>query len=768
MADNMIFNLFEDYPDIGQGNLFAETVTNAVKKAASRSAEQKSSTNKIEDFGEKIAGARKDAYAVYQNMLRKAAQSEMEVQPLSKSFPKPDYQKLLDIGIEDWKVNAVHALRDFLSPKPNIHSVYLSSWTKKATELRNIAVAVMNDELSREDFDEKLKTTFRLTGDDKFQIHSLIDAYTKLGHDYDFSALTFIEFTNNKIGLSKKDRKNFHYAFLTADSMEELLAKYAVFKAVSNKNKNSERKEKEIHFDVYYYRKNPNEHFIGAKFGKKTVDVEGPFANGYAAKDYLVANRLALEEKFAAMKQIPYERENENLPRTGEEKRSEDITPEKFQETFGFRGVQFGNWVENNRRQEDLNKTYDALMDMVGVLNLPPKSLSLNGQLGLAFGARGIGGKNPPLAHYEHSEVVINLTKNKGAGSLAHEWFHALDNYFSKKTEMGDGMMTDKIKSYTHYEEEQAAQNGFEMLQKTLANTELVKRSAEIDNFKSKTYWSLPHEMAARAFESYIKNKLEERGIRNDFLVNIRSENSWGSVAEKSVVKNDYPYPTKAEVEDVKAAFDYLFDSIRFKSHDENYELYSATTENISEIISDSVLLSQEKLRDEEKLLQTFSQDVFDTELKFFEGDKKLRGRYDSDDDILYVNVNSELPYDWVFYHETFHALKKSEPEIYQDLLNFVESENIITPVQIENYKQDVNQPSMTDAKVREELLADAFADLKTGRRILQEMSDKKPTLANKIINFTKKVIDCAKKFFSDKTVQEKFPSVKLSDSQFL
>ena len=25
--------------------------------------------------------------------------------------------------------------------------------------------------------------------------------------------------------------------------------------------------------------------------------------------------------------------------------------------------------------------------------------------------------------------MVINLTKTKGAGTLAHEWFHALDNY---------------------------------------------------------------------------------------------------------------------------------------------------------------------------------------------------------------------------------------------------------------------------------------------------------------------------------------------------
>ena len=80
-----------------------------------------------------------------------------------------------------------------------------------------------------------------------------------------------------------------------------------------------------------------------------------------------------------------------------------------------------------------MNKAYDALIDMAEILNLPPRAISLNGSLGLAFGSRERGGKNAPLAHYEPVKVVINLTKKNGAGSIAHEWFHALDNYFGMK-----------------------------------------------------------------------------------------------------------------------------------------------------------------------------------------------------------------------------------------------------------------------------------------------------------------------------------------------
>lgn len=46
-------------------------------------------------------------------------------------------------------------------------------------------------------------------------------------------------------------------------------------------------------------------------------------------------------------------------------------------------------------------------------------------RLAIAFGARG---KGKALAHYEPARVVINLTKMKGAGSLAHEWAHAFDD----------------------------------------------------------------------------------------------------------------------------------------------------------------------------------------------------------------------------------------------------------------------------------------------------------------------------------------------------
>lgn len=503
---SVIFDLFEDFDDNLNKNIFAATVTESVKNVSAKK------NNRIEDFGEKLEGARKDAHIIYQKLLRTAAESEIKSQPLSKSFPKPDYQKLLESGEENWKVCAVRAIRDFLSPKPKgAYSWALDDWTKKATELRDIAVAVMNDELSESGFRDKLsmlaRINFPFNRNDEWQIENICYAYEKLGHEYDFSELKFVNYTDNKIGLRSKKFTLKNHVDLRADTLEELLLQYSIFKELTP-DKKIERKEKNP-FGIYRWKKDDSYYFIGAKIGTKMCEVKSPFETPEEAFKFLNENLDSLKEKFSEMKKIPYERENENSPRTGEIFREKNITPEKFQKTFGFRGVQFGNWVENETRQEDLNKAYDALIDLASALNLPPKSLSLNGSLGLAFGSRGKGGKNAPLAHYEPSNVVINLTKNKGAGSLGHEWLHALDNYFSKKIfATNNRMVTEQIQNNEIFEEEDAALVGFQLLKKTLLNTELVKRSENLDKMKGKKYWSLESEMTARAFEFYLKGKL--------------------------------------------------------------------------------------------------------------------------------------------------------------------------------------------------------------------------------------------------------------------
>jgi hypothetical protein len=145
---------------------------------------------------------------------------------------------------------------------------------------------------------------------------------------------------------------------------------------------------------------------------------------------------------------LNHKREDFSIPaldkveRTGKDwRKGKDISADEFMNTFGFRGGEFGNWVKPEERRVMLNAAYDSFMDLAEITGLPPKALSLSGELSIAFGARGTKGA---AAHFEPQRAVINLTRMNGAGSLAHEWAHAMDSYFGLQGAKKDYTRNDK------------------------------------------------------------------------------------------------------------------------------------------------------------------------------------------------------------------------------------------------------------------------------------------------------------------------------------
>jgi hypothetical protein len=123
-----------------------------------------------------------------------------------------------------------------------------------------------------------------------------------------------------------------------------------------------------------------------------------------------------------------------------------DVKPQstlELKNNFNLRDVQSGNWVLNDPESakfhvENIAMGFSDLSDMTGI---PDNLLSMNGRLAMAIGARGTGNagwKGAATANYEPVERVINLTKMKGGGSLAHEWFHAFDNLISESMTGGN------------------------------------------------------------------------------------------------------------------------------------------------------------------------------------------------------------------------------------------------------------------------------------------------------------------------------------------
>lgn len=104
-----------------------------------------------------------------------------------------------------------------------------------------------------------------------------------------------------------------------------------------------------------------------------------------------------------------------------------DIPETALLDQLGLRGGQYGNWVGQRDRAAFLNLSYDSLRDLAEVGGYPLRAIGFDDRLGAAWGARGRGGH--AAAHYEPGLKVINLTKPSGAGSLAHEWAHAVDHW---------------------------------------------------------------------------------------------------------------------------------------------------------------------------------------------------------------------------------------------------------------------------------------------------------------------------------------------------
>ena len=288
-------------------------------------------------------------------------------------------------------------------------------------------------------------------------------------------------------------------------------------------------------------------------------------------------------------KKIVYFDTGENS-RIGEDYRNgKNVDAEDFMNTFGFRGVQFGNWTNQADRQMAVNQAYDAFMDMARLIGVSPKAMSLNGELGIAFGARGVGGS---AAHYERGEVVINLTKTQGAGSLAHEWWHALDNYFARRAGSADDMVTDN----RGIEMRDALRKAFNDMLDMVKGSDYAQRSTGKGE-----YWGRTHEITARLLAEWVDRELKKRGELNTFL-------SRGAVVERGQQDNynvyevlerltgrepmsfeDYrelpeslkgiPYPSAKEVEQFSASLRHIFDTLEEKVDEEtgNVMLYEPT-----------------------------------------------------------------------------------------------------------------------------------------------------------------------------------------------
>lgn len=386
------------------------------------------------DFGEKIGGARKDLW-------RDRGLSVVDLRDLNEReadkyvrkdnvWKKPDYQAMLDSGIPLSVVYFIKRVRDHVIPAPKYE--YFDDTPEKRLARQEQYVETV----------QQLRSVME-------SVHTVDDAMR--AYD-DFFVKNGYMRENARYSPTRKALDNPVINHKLASALHVHSA--AWFEQVMTS------KAQQLQFGV------PKEHKLPAGYAIHQHDGKYSFSNnnGWKPGTFFVAKgkyvqernfetyddayRWIMEkasERSKAGKQRFVPKQLAHVKRDGPDVRhGRSITGQDFIDTFGFRGGEYGNWMNQKDRQASLNMGYEALKDLASVLQVSDKDIAFQGDLAIAFGARGSGSA---AAHYEPLRRVINLTKMHGAGSLAHEWWHGFDDYLGTKLGVG-GMLSESPARY--------------------------------------------------------------------------------------------------------------------------------------------------------------------------------------------------------------------------------------------------------------------------------------------------------------------------------
>lgn len=371
------------------------------------------SSVKLEDFGEKIGGARKDLWnsrgLLVDDLSQMNDRERSKVVKKDNVWKRPDYRKLVEGGESRGILYARNEIRKALNQ--NITYPYSTGDGTQSPQYLERVRALQEDFISTVRDIQKLAEQAKSAED-----------FQNMGRPW-LKEHGFLTETNGRDHYTEKWRKN--PALKGTDyviTVEYLARNFSKLDALAEKKGFAADAKTQV----------PK----GYSIHQDTLE-DGTW---FVAKGaYILRHHIpSYEDALTFLKQLPETRKRKTrfvpqqlleVHRKGPDYRSsKNVSGQDYLDTFGFRGGEFGNWLNEKDRQVSLNYGFDALKDLADALQIADGDISLGGNLSIAFGARGQG-LSGAAAHYEPERHVINLTKMKGAGNLAHEWFHALDDY---------------------------------------------------------------------------------------------------------------------------------------------------------------------------------------------------------------------------------------------------------------------------------------------------------------------------------------------------
>lgn len=435
----------------------------------------------IQDFGQKIGGAKKDLWKdrglTVSDISEFTNDERLKHVKKDNIWLKPDYEALKNDGYSADALYFIKSVRDAMPGKPQIGKYddeevaknKCETYIKFVGEIKNELLQIKtNEDIDKFDHNFFVKYGYAEKGRYNYKLTQEGNAiYTKkLWNAVAMNKETAHELAvSNEFFYSYEDKVKAAFKVHELDGVKNMLMTdgnrpYVQMRSLSGYSYAyppfvDEDKQRSDIYNKDTYQKNTffvthDRSIIGAGFNsqesaQKFVDM---CVNTLVTKHEAEIAATQDKSKDSTDKEEKAKRKTalkppqlKDIKRTGPDKNSEGITGQDFIDTFKIRGGEFGNWLDENDRQVNMNMAFDAFKDLAKALNIPESDIAIGGKLNIAFGARGSGSA---LAHYETDREVINLTKMKGAGSLAHEYFHALDNMLGKDINKSNSMATER------------------------------------------------------------------------------------------------------------------------------------------------------------------------------------------------------------------------------------------------------------------------------------------------------------------------------------
>lgn len=416
----------------GAGTLYqAKTADSTTKEVAATDATAKNAktTKKQADFGEKIGGARKDEWAA--RGLTSADMEGMnarEIQKYAKKervWKRPNWEQAVADGGDRGLLYAQNEIYKSLNATPSSAFSY-----RNKSEADILAAAKLYaDEI----------TEIRKMAENAKTAEDFKDMGTKW-----ITEKGYAELKNGRLTWTDKYYRSpalYGSNYLVAvDKMAQcfnILGERALMEGFGVPSDSKLPRGYEIRktADSFYGSKAETGNYYIVKSGYRVAvgfnTIEEAIAYGKEHFGSATAAAKAGKQRYVPEQLSEVHREGLDY------RQGKDIAGDDYIRDFGIKGGEFGNWLSELDRKTSLNYGYDAFCDLADALGMEKTDISLNGTLNIGFGSRGQG-LTGAAAHYEPLRKVINLTKMNGAGSLAHEWWHAFEDYISGDTNQSE------------------------------------------------------------------------------------------------------------------------------------------------------------------------------------------------------------------------------------------------------------------------------------------------------------------------------------------